>query len=328
MDNVAMHKAAPKPDTVTPVRLRAILGEYPTGVTIVTANNSAGQAVGVTVNSFASLSLQPALVSWALDLRSSNLDSFTRAKGFVVNLLSAEQKPLAERFARSKTERFENVPFTNNSLGIPLLTGSLACLECVPHQWLDAGDHRLFIGQVVNVSEPSGHALSFHRGQLHAYHGKALVAAPDELSFVDDYLAYLLARASQLVSSEFHAVVEQSGLSVSQWRVLATLSDSPALSAGALAERVLLKQPTLSKLLDRMQDEGLIKRRANPKDGRQAVVDISAKGKRRVASLLRQAKQHESDLLSRLGQAHVDGLKRELRTIISGYTVANHSDLN
>ncbi len=323
-----MHKAAPKPDSVTPLRLRAILGEYPTGVTIVTANDSSGHAVGVTVNSFASLSLQPALVSWALDLRSSNLEHFTQAKGFVVNLLSAEQKPLAERFARAKTERFQDVAFTRNAQGVPLLTGSLACLECVPYQWLDAGDHRLFIGQVLQVSEPAGHALSFHRGQLHAYHGKALVAAPDELSFVDDYLAYLLARASQHVSSEFHAIVELSGLSVSQWRVLATLSDSPGLSAGGLAERVLLKQPTLSKLLDRMQTEGLIKRRVNPVDGRQALVDISAKGKRRVASLLRQAKEHEAVLLSRLGQAHVDGIKRELRAIISGYTVANHSDLN
>jgi flavin reductase (DIM6/NTAB) family NADH-FMN oxidoreductase RutF/DNA-binding MarR family transcriptional regulator len=322
-----MHKAAPNARSVAPLRLRAILGEYPTGVTIVTTNNPQGDPVGVTVNSFASLSLQPPLVTWALDLRSSSLESFTQAPGYVVNLLSAEQKPLAERFARSKAERFQDVRFTRSSLGLPMLDGSLACLECSAHQWLDAGDHRLYIGQVVDVSEPTGHALSFHRGQLHAYHGKALIAAPDELSFVDDYLAYLLARASQQVSSEFHAVVRASGLAISEWRVLATLSDSPGLSAGGLAERVILKQPTLSKLLDRMQADGLIKRRHNPQDGRQSVVDISAKGKRRVAALLSQAKTHEAGLFSRLGEANVEGLKRELRSLISGYTVANHSDL-
>ena len=76
--------------------------------------------------------------------------------------------------------------------------------------------------------------------------------------FVDDYLAYLLARASHLISSEFHAEVEASGLSLMEWRVMASLSGKPSLSIQALADIVLAKQPTVTKLVGRMQDAGLI----------------------------------------------------------------------
>ena len=111
--------------------------------------------------------------------------------------------------------------------------------------------------------------------------------------FVDDYLAYLLARASHLISSEFHAVVEASGLSLMEWRVMASLSGKDSLSINELASIVLAKQPTVTKLVGRMQDAGWVKRCDAAHDKRQSLVSLTAAGRRKVQPLLKQAKAHE-----------------------------------
>jgi DNA-binding MarR family transcriptional regulator len=102
--------------------------------------------------------------------------------------------------------------------------------------------------------------------------------AQSPLPFVDGYLAYLLARASHLISGEFHREVEASGLSVQEWRVLATLADRPDCTIGTLAEITLTKQPTLTKLVDRMAADGLVTRRAGQTDRRQALISITPRG--------------------------------------------------
>ena len=90
---------------------------------------------------------------------------------------------------------------------------------------------------------------------------------PDELDplpFVDDYLPALLAQASKLISSEFHEVVQSAGFSVTEWRILATLASKPGLSIGGLADITVSKQPTVTRLLDRMEAKGLVQHRNNP----------------------------------------------------------------
>ena len=135
--------------------------------------------------------------------------------------------------------------------------------------------------------------------------------------FVDDYLAYLLARASHLISSEFHAVVEASGLSLMEWRVMASLSGKDALSVGELADIVLAKQPTVTKLVGRMEDAGWVKRCDAAHDKRQSLVSLTPAGRRKVKPLLAQAQAHEAQVMADMGTAEVVQLKQALERLIS-----------
>lgn len=134
--------------------------------------------------------------------------------------------------------------------------------------------------------------------------------------FVEDYLAYLLARASHLISSEFHAVVEASGLSLLEWRVMASLSGKVALSIGELADIVLTKQPTVTKLVGRMAEAGWVQRVDAPHDKRQSLVSLTPSGHRKVKPLLNQARRHEAQVITEIGTDEVTLLKRTLEQLI------------
>lgn len=135
--------------------------------------------------------------------------------------------------------------------------------------------------------------------------------------FVDDYLSYLLARAGFLVSTQFHARVKRAGLPVPVWRVLATLSDGDGLPIGGLARNVLFKQPTLTKVVDRMAADGLVERRAAEGDRRQTLVYITPRGRAAIRGLLPAAKRHEALVLRGHSVAEVARLKQALRDLIA-----------
>ena len=134
--------------------------------------------------------------------------------------------------------------------------------------------------------------------------------------FIDDYLSYLLARASHLVSRQFHAQLKPRGMPVPVWRVLSTLSDGDGLPVTELAKITLFKQPTLTKVIDRMSKQGLVERRASERDRRKVLVFITAKGRSQIADLLTRAKQHEREVLSGLSDADVNALKAALHNLI------------
>jgi DNA-binding MarR family transcriptional regulator len=134
--------------------------------------------------------------------------------------------------------------------------------------------------------------------------------------FVDDYLSYLLAAASERVSREFHRQLRPAGLAVREWRVLATLSDGDALSVGDLARIVLAQQPTLTKLVARMASTGLVTLAADPADRRRTLVRIAPAGRRAVRPLLGRAKAHERACLVSYSAAEVAKVKRILRDLL------------
>ncbi|MGZ5276939.1 MAG: MarR family winged helix-turn-helix transcriptional regulator [Caldimonas sp.] len=134
--------------------------------------------------------------------------------------------------------------------------------------------------------------------------------------FVDGYLAALLAQASQLISSEFHEVVRAHGLSVSEWRVLASLAGGVPISIGQLAQVAVLKQPTLTRMLDRMEARHQVARLANEGDRRVTLVRITAAGSKTVSRLIALAREHEQRVLEPFGLARAEDLKATLRRII------------
>lgn len=148
------------------------------------------------------------------------------------------------------------------------------------------------------------------------------VASPPVLPFVDDYLAALLAQASTLISKEFHAVVTANGFSVSEWRILATLADKPGMSIGQLAQVSVTKQPTVTRLLDRMREKGLVARSGHDTDRRVTLVKITPKGRKIINDLIVQAKKHELHVLEPFGHERANALKETLREIIRLHTAA------
>jgi len=134
--------------------------------------------------------------------------------------------------------------------------------------------------------------------------------------FVDDYLPALLAQASQLISSEFHEVARQHGFSVSEWRVMASLAGGKPISIGQLAQVTVTKQPTVTRLLDRMEARGQVERLPHESDRRITLVRITQSGAKAVERLMELAREHELRVLEPFGLERAEELKRTLRHII------------
>ena len=128
-------------------------------------------------------------------------------------------------------------------------------------------------------------------------------------TFVRSYLGYLLGQANHALYRDFDAQVRAAGLRSLEWRVLATLSDVAALSISELAAEVLAKQPTVTKLVQRMMQQGWLVQHDDPQDQRRVLVSITGAGAAHVAPLLRQARMHEAQVLAALGEPDATALK-------------------
>ncbi len=146
---------------------RDALGQFATGITIVTALNAAGQPVGLTASSFNSVSLSPPLVLWSLAHGASTMAAFLGCTHYAIHVLAADQLALANRFAQRGIDRFDGVDHLTGLTGVPLLPGALATFECRNRSQHDEGDHVIFVGEVQHC-HPLRHGLPllYHRGQL------------------------------------------------------------------------------------------------------------------------------------------------------------------
>lgn len=147
--------------------LRAALGGFATGVTVVTCRGPQREPVGLTVNSFNALSLEPPLVLWSLRLASPSLAAFDAAEHFAINVLSEGQVDLSRRFALPQPDKFDDGLWHEGTASLPLLSGSAATFECERVSRQDGGDHRLYIGRVLRVQWQPVPPLVFHRGHYH-----------------------------------------------------------------------------------------------------------------------------------------------------------------
>ena len=145
---------------------RSALAMFATGVTVVTARDASGQLVGLTANSFNSVSLTPPLVLWSLSLQAGSMPAFARGSHYVVNILAADQHDLAVRFASKRPDRFNEVAFRDSAAGAPVIEGAAAVFECFNRSQYREGDHVIFVGEVERCSHRAGVApLIFHGGR-------------------------------------------------------------------------------------------------------------------------------------------------------------------
>jgi len=146
------------------------MGNFATGITVVTTRDKEGKPYGLTVNSFTSVSLNPVLVLVCLDVRLSGLQSFRDSRHFGVSILSEHQEDISRIFAKKDAERPGEI-FVEGKLGMPLLRNALAIMECQTVKIYEGGDHLIFLGEVDNaeVIQPD-HPLLYFRGKYRKVH--------------------------------------------------------------------------------------------------------------------------------------------------------------
>ncbi len=144
---------------------------FATGVTIVTARAANGELVGLTANSFNSVSLEPPLVLWSLAKAAGSMPALSTGSHYAINILAADQKELAERFSVKREGRWTGVAWSEGVSGSPLLTGAAATFECFNRSRYEEGDHVIFVGEVERCAHRAGAApLLFHGGRFYTEH--------------------------------------------------------------------------------------------------------------------------------------------------------------
>ena len=146
--------------------LRDVLGRFATGVAVVTAVGDEGRPVGMTINSFSSVSLDPPLVLWSIGLNAPSRDAFARYPSFAVNIMGVAAKDVTLQFATPAEDKFAGVDWAPGIDGVPVLSAALATLECSVEDRLTSGDHEIIIGRVRRIDQCDGAPLLFHRGKF------------------------------------------------------------------------------------------------------------------------------------------------------------------
>ena len=148
--------------------LRACLGKFATGVTVVTCKDALDRPCGITANSFSSVSLDPPLVLWNIAKSSNSLNAFLNAEHFAFHVLTNEQEALSQHFARTDHTRFDRIDHEISDDGVPILPDCLAVMRCSTFAIHDCGDHHIIIGEVERFDVGEGEPLLFYRSRYRA----------------------------------------------------------------------------------------------------------------------------------------------------------------
>ena len=148
------------------INLRQALSKFATGVTVVSTIDNSGDPIGMTANSFTSVSLKPPLVLWSIGNNQPSYDIFTNAKGYSVNILSKEQENLCKLFSSPVDNKFEKIKFSLSENGFPIIDNSLAWFDCLKWQNYPGGDHEILVGEVKNFHANEASPLIFWNGSL------------------------------------------------------------------------------------------------------------------------------------------------------------------
>jgi 3-hydroxy-9,10-secoandrosta-1,3,5(10)-triene-9,17-dione monooxygenase reductase component len=245
---------------IDPRELRQALGAFATGVTIVTTRTAGGGPVGLTANSFNSVSLDPPLVLWSLALTSQHIDVFRRAGCWAVHILSAGQESLSARFASRVPDRFAGVLWTEGDGGVPLIEGCSARFVCRTAFEYEGGDHAIFVGQVSELTRDQAPPLIYHGGRyarvMPQTEKPAAIAPGDEGEFGRHFIGHLLGRAHHAAFADVRREYRARGLRAAEYTVLVALGLGDSLTPQELIARaarggVELPQQPIDALIGR-----------------------------------------------------------------------------
>ena len=301
---------------IDPRQLREALGAFATGITIVTTRDQQGHDIGLTANSFNSVSLSPPMVLWSLAKTSHSQPAFAAAGHFAVHILALDQELLSNLFSKSGADKFAGLDIERGAGDIPLLPGCAARFQCRTAFRYEGGDHEIFVGEVIDFQHFDHPPLLFHRGKYSVVARKEerreLPAADaGDGSFARDFLGFLLSKAQYRLFEDIRSELKRLDISLDQYFALAALGAGEARSAAQL--------DALARLYDRAFDSkaaldligrGLIAceeaREIEPQ------LSLTDAGNRLMLELLAVGKDAEATLL----KAFDDGDSQQLRALL------------
>lgn len=294
-----------------PLALRQAFGQFATGVTIITTNTDDGDKVGLTANSFSSVSLEPPLVLWSLDKKARSLEVFQQREHFAIHVLNDQQIELSNLFASKTEDKFADLALEQGPDAIPLLREYAARFVCRKTYAYEGGDHIIFVGEVLEFDRQEQTPLLFHAGKYAKHRPLSLNSEISEESgsFNANFLMYLLERATAQATTPFHQAAKDLGLSVCGMHLLAVLSASEERSVEELIALNPLETADIELEIKLLDNAGLV-------DKNYQQVRLSQQGKDLVVQLLAAGKAFEADALSGLDEYEQQMLKNLLQRVI------------
>lgn len=317
----ARKDAAPQDGRFDAAGFRRALGSFATGVTIITTRGDDGTPLGLTANSFNSVSLNPPLVLWSLASSSRNLEAFRKAEHWAVHVLGTHQEALSGRFARAGEDKFAGIAVDEGVGGIPLLHDCTARFQCRTAFQYEGGDHVIFVGEVLQFDWTETAPLVFHGGRYaHATRRDPLHVSPRSAeiagSFSEDFLGYLLGRAHFRFYARIRPLLVEEQLSDAQFFLLSALTLRRRVSDLSLGQG-------LAGVLDESSHdalEALIARRfvrsTSGGDPSQAAYELTEAGAACAVRVIGAAKAIESEVLEKFGAADTPALKLLLNRLL------------
>ena len=292
-------------------------------MTIVTTRNAAGEDIGLTANSFNSVSLDPPMVLWSLARKSLSLPAFLESGYFGVHVLAADQEDLSVTFATRGADKFADLKVARGAGGIPLIPGCSALFQCKTAFNYEGGDHVIFVGEVHEFEHFNRPPLVFHSGRYAVAVEKPAPSPPPpnkeeaepDSSFSQDFLIYLLERAHFQLFLSLRRDLERHGLSEDQWFVLSILGICDSRTVAEL-DRLLwyTGRRVTYELLASLTAGGFA--RLHGVYDPHARVTLTETGRHVGLELVAVAKATESDAEQSLGYGETQLLKKALRGII------------
>ncbi|CRL97526.1 MULTISPECIES: p-hydroxyphenylacetate 3-hydroxylase reductase component [Pseudomonas] len=304
--------------TFDPRAFRRALGNFATGVTVVTAADASGRKVGVTANSFNSVSLDPPLVLWSIDKRSSSHGVFEEASHFAVNVLAADQIDLSNNFARPKDDRFAEIAYEPGEGGAPVFADCAARFHCEKYQQVDGGDHWIMIGKVVAFDDFGRSPLLYHQGAYsmvlpHTRMTRRDESQPPSSHFqgrLNHNLYYLMTQAVRAYQSSYQPRQLSTGLRTSEARMLMVLENDARLSAGDLLREVAMPVREIDDAVANLKRKGLV-------DDDEHGVRLTAAGIEQTEDLWAIAREQQDKVFAEFSQDQIDTFKTVLKGLIS-----------
>lgn len=299
---------------------RRCLGQYGTGIAIITTEVD-GRRAAVTVNSFASVSLDPPLILWSIAHTSRSCGVFTSGGRFTVNILSARQMDVSRHFSSKLDDKFADSKWYPGRLGQPLIANCLAHFECETHALFEGGDHTIVVGLVKRASRFEGEPLLFSQGQYSVAQSHPDASPTPEVSSagkaltVEGTIVAQIFEAHNLLSTTFDEHRKAEGVHLSVARILACLYDKPGMTPDRLAAATLLGQRDTEDALAELRGRGLL-------EGSDNSLALTTEGRRVREAVLARWKVFQEAQISGIPENDLRATIRTLSTLIDRNSVA------
>lgn len=300
-----------------PKAFRRALGNFATGVTIITAQGADGEKVGVTASSFNSLSMDPPLVLWSSMKEARSCEIFESATNFAVNILASDQMGMSNHFARQQEDKFAGVQWEEGIGGAPIFPNCAGRFQCESYDKLDGGDHWIFVGKVVAFDDFGRAPLCFHQGSysmVFSHPGVSPKPGSDKTKIPDgarmgNHKFFLMLRAIRAYQDRYQPKLQTLDLNLIEARCLLVMNDLSGLDADGLVVHLNAPLGEVTEALANLTSRAMI-----AKDGDGFV--LTEAGQSKADQCWAIADAHAEDTFGAFSDAQMDTFTTVLRGLL------------